>query len=115
MSAPVSAMITSATAVEIPGIVTIRSRAPRKGVSTTSIRVVSSSMARVCWSMRSKWTLVSGSSLPPGLKLSSKGVISGKAKTAGTYAFTVQVADTKTKTNPKRLNTATATLSITIS
>ena len=30
-----------------------------------------------------KWSLVSGSSLPPGLKLSSKGVISGKATRPG--------------------------------
>jgi hypothetical protein len=32
MSAPVSAMMTPATFVEIPGIVEIRSRASRKGV-----------------------------------------------------------------------------------
>ena len=62
-----------------------------------------------------KWSLVPGSTpLPPGLKLSSKGVISGKAKTAGTYDFTVQVVDKKTKTKPPAQNTATATLSITI-
>ena len=54
MSAPVSAMITSATPVEMPGMVTIRSRAPRKGSITTSIRAVSSSMARVWWSIRSR-------------------------------------------------------------
>jgi len=41
-------------------------------------------------------------------------VISGKAKTAGTYDFTVQVVDKKTKTKPPAQNTATATLSITI-
>jgi hypothetical protein len=62
-----------------------------------------------------KWSLVSGSSLPPGLKLSSKGVVSGKAKTAGTYAFTVQVVDTKTKAKPPTQNKVTARLSITIS
>ena len=39
MSAPVSAMITSAIRVLIPGIVQIRSRNPRKGSITTSIRV----------------------------------------------------------------------------
>ena len=66
-----------------------------------------------------KWSLVKGSgTLPPGLTLKSTGVISGKAKTAGTYSFTVQVVDTKTKktkTTPSTQNTATATLSITIS
>jgi hypothetical protein len=61
-----------------------------------------------------KWSLAPGSTLPPGLKLSSKGVISGKATTAGTYPFTIQVVDTKTKTKPKTQNSATAALSITI-
>jgi hypothetical protein len=61
-----------------------------------------------------KWSLATGSSLPPGLKLSTKGLISGKATTAGSYSFTVQVVDTKTRTKPYRQNEATATLSITI-
>ena len=61
-----------------------------------------------------KWSLLPGSSLPPGLRLTAKGVIKGKAKTAGTYSFTVQVVDTKTKAKPPLRNTATATLSITI-
>jgi YVTN family beta-propeller protein len=63
-----------------------------------------------------KWSLASGSSpLPPGLKLKkSTGVITGKATTAGTYSFTAQVIDTKMG-KPKTQNTATATLSITIS
>jgi cell wall-associated NlpC family hydrolase len=59
------------------------------------------------------WALNSGSSpLPPGLKLNSKGVISGKAKTAGTYPFTVLVKDKKVKGVQQ---SATASLSITIS
>jgi hypothetical protein len=41
-------------------------------------------------------------------------VISGKATTAGTFSFTVQVVDTKTKTKPPTQNKATAVLSITI-
>lgn len=61
-----------------------------------------------------KWSLTTGSKLPPGLKLSSKGKITGKATTAGTYTFTVQAVDTKTKTKPPTQNKATATLSITI-
>ena len=62
-----------------------------------------------------KWSLAPGSApLPPGLKLSSKGVIKGKATTAGTYSFTVQVVDKKTKAKPPAQNMATATLSITI-
>ena len=35
-------------------MVTMRSRAPRKGSITTSIRVVSPSMAVECWSIRSR-------------------------------------------------------------
>jgi surface antigen len=66
-----------------------------------------------------KWSLASGSTpLPPGLKLSSAGVISGKATAPGVYPFTVQVVDTKTKktkTTPATQNTATKTLSIIIS
>ncbi len=54
MSAPVSAMMTSPTPVLIAGIVTIRSRAPRNASITTSIRAVSSSTARLRWSIRSR-------------------------------------------------------------
>ena len=45
MSTPISAMMTSATLVKMPGIVTIRSRAARKNSITTSMRSVISSMA----------------------------------------------------------------------
>jgi alpha-tubulin suppressor-like RCC1 family protein len=62
-----------------------------------------------------KWSLASGSGpLPPGLKLSPKGVISGKASAIGNYPFTVQLADKKTKTKPPTQNVATQNLSITI-
>jgi hypothetical protein len=60
-----------------------------------------------------KWALQSGS-LPSGLKLSSKGVISGKATFSGTFTFTIRVTDTKTKTKPKTQNLATKQFSITI-
>jgi len=40
MSPPVSAMITSAMSLELPGMVTIRFRAPRKGAIITAIRSV---------------------------------------------------------------------------
>ena len=65
-----------------------------------------------------KWSLTPGSGpLPPGLKLNAKGVISGKATTAGTYAFSVTVVDTKTKktkTKPSTQNTVTQALAITV-
>jgi hypothetical protein len=40
-------------------------------------------------------------------------VISGKPKTAGTYTFTVEVVDTKTRTKPHMQNKTTAALTIT--
>jgi hypothetical protein len=52
------------------------------------------------------WTVIGGN-LPPGLGLSSDGVISGTPTAGGIYNFTVQVADTLA-------NTASAMLSITI-
>jgi hypothetical protein len=55
------------------------------------------------------WTLVSGSSLPAGLTLSSGGVISGAPTVQGTTSFTVRVTDAS-----KPALTANATLSITI-
>ena len=64
-----------------------------------------------------KWTLATGSGqLPPGLKLSSRGVISGRASEAGTYRFTVEAVDTKMKSkgHPATQNAATAQLSITV-
>jgi hypothetical protein len=52
------------------------------------------------------WTLASGS-IPPGLSLSSSGVISGTPSASGTLSFTVQVTDSGGKQ-------ASATLSLTI-
>ena len=97
------------------------------GVTTTSLpsgSVYSSSnkihysatLAAIGGNLPYKWSLAAGSGpLPPGLRLSSKGVISGKATTAGTYPFVVQVKDKKTTTKPHTQNTATMELSITIS
>ncbi len=55
------------------------------------------------------WSVPPGT-LPPGLSLSSAGVISGIPDVAGTYTFTVKVTDAE---NPAM--TATKTLSITVS
>jgi NlpC/P60 family/Putative Ig domain len=59
---------------------------------------------------RLSWSRIAGS-LPPGLKLSRKGVISGKPRTTGTYSFTVEVKGKKVK---GAVATATQPLSITI-
>lgn len=65
-----------------------------------------------------KWSLTGGS-LPPGLTLHrGTGVISGKATATGTYSFTVQAVDKRTRrtrTTPSSQYTATAILSIQIS
>jgi hypothetical protein len=63
-----------------------------------------------------KWSVVPGSgSLPPGLKLNSKGVVWGKPTETGTYSFTVQVAGSKTRSKPHTQDTTTRSISITIS
>lgn len=54
------------------------------------------------------WSVAAGA-LPPGLTLSTAGLISGTPTTAGAFAFTVQVADAST---PQQ--TAQASLSITV-
>jgi alpha-tubulin suppressor-like RCC1 family protein len=74
----------------------------------------SATLAAVAGNAPYKWTLGSGA-LPTGLKLKSTGVISGKATVAGTFTFTVQVIDTKTKIKPHVQHTATKVLSITVS
>ena len=55
------------------------------------------------------WTLVSGSSLPAGLILSTGGVISGTPTSSGPTSFTVQVTDSSSPAQAVK-----ATLSITI-
>ncbi len=51
------------------------------------------------------WSLAPGSgSLPPGLSLSSLGVISGTPNTEGTYNFTVRVTDNASATADKALS-----------
>ena len=52
------------------------------------------------------WTITSGT-LPPGLALSSAGAITGTPTTAGTYSFTVRVADSAS-------TTATQTFGLTV-
>jgi hypothetical protein len=56
------------------------------------------------------WALALGSSLPPGLTLSSNGAISGTPTATGTTTFTVTVTDSQLPTH----NSTNATLSITI-
>ena len=54
------------------------------------------------------WTAQAGSSLPPGLTLSTGGGLQGSPTTAGTYSVTVKVSDSGSSTS------ATANLPITI-
>src|SRR4029434_1761146 len=59
-----------------------------------------------------KWSVVSGS-VPSGLSLSSSGDLSGTPQTAGTFTFTVQVADNRGNGNNPR--TASRTFSVSMS
>jgi len=52
------------------------------------------------------WTLAGGSNLPPGLSLSSAGVISGTPTGPGTFAFTVNVTDGRSRVATKTLSIA---------
>ena len=55
------------------------------------------------------WSVTSGT-LPPGLKLSGAGVLSGKPTTAGSYTFTVQVLDSAKPTPHSASQTFTITV-----
>ena len=93
-------------------------------IATTSLpsgtvrQTYSASLAAVGGNPPYKWKVITGS-LPKGIALNkTTGVISGETKQAGTLNFTVEVLDTKTKRSkghPPSHNTATQTLSITIS
>jgi hypothetical protein len=63
-----------------------------------------------------RWSIVKGSgSLPPGLRLkSATGVISGKAKAAGTFSFEVKVVGKKARGKSSTVSSALRSLSITI-
>jgi hypothetical protein len=114
---PTTTTTTSTTTTSIP--------APSFGISTTSLTqgTVSSRAHPVTYSQTLAafgghspytWTLAKGP-LPGGLHLkASTGTISGKAKSAGTFTFTVRVVDKKTKNKPPTQNAATRSLSITI-
>ena len=56
------------------------------------------------------WTLASGA-LPPGIALSSNGILQGTPTTGGTFAFTVQVVDSS---SPQKTTTS-GTLTLTVS
>ena len=62
-----------------------------------------------------KWKLAAGSSpLPSGLRLKSTGIVTGKPKVLGSFSFTVNVVDKKTKAKPATQNSATAVVTIVV-
>jgi hypothetical protein len=87
------------TVVAKPAIITTSLPNGTKGSNYSQTLSVSGGLAPYTWS-------VTGS-LPPGLLMSSSGVISGKLTTSGTFSFTVKVTDSLG-------NTATQSLSIKI-
>lgn len=58
------------------------------------------------------WSLDAGA-LPPGLSVSSAGAISGSATTAGTYAFTMRVADSDGVVGPSDEDTQALSIVVT--
>ncbi len=84
--------------------------------STTARRSYSTTLKASGGRPPYQWKLVKGSgALPRGIKLNkSTGMLSGTAKTAGTFVFTIEVLDTKTLTRPHTRDSATATFSIAV-
>jgi len=93
---------------------------PGGSVSSKAHKVIySATLAATRGNPPYRWSLAPGSNpLPPGLKLKrATGLITGRVTMAGTYSFTVQAVDHKTKAtkgHPSTQDTATAPLSITI-
>lgn len=67
-----------------------------QSTGTASVGVAYSNQLFACCAPSYTWSLVNGS-LPPGITLSSGGLLGGTPTTAGTYLFTVSAAD---PTNP---------------
>jgi len=62
-----------------------------------------------------KWKLAAGySPLPSGLRLKSTGIVTGKPKVLGSFSFTVNLVDKKTKAKPATQNSATAVVTIVV-
>jgi hypothetical protein len=84
-----------------PGPLTIL---PTKLAKATVAKAYSATLTAIGGTGTYTWSLATGSKLPKALVLSSAGVISGKAKVAGTYKFTVKVTDgTNTATQAEKL------------
>ncbi len=59
------------------------------------------------------WSPAGSKPLPPGLKLGTTGVISGKATRAGAFSFEVKAVDTRTATTPRQTAQRSLTIRIT--
>ncbi len=89
-----------------PGPLTIVTSALSGGTVGT---VYSQSISASGGTLPYTWSLVSGlGTLPPGLSLSTGGVIAGTPTTAGTYNFTVRVTDNVAATAQKALSIVVA-------
>ncbi len=110
---------TTAATLTVDELLITTATLPNGSIYTKSTRTLySGQLAASGGNPPYKWA-VSAGALPPGLKLSkSTGAITGKASFDGTYTFTIEVVDTKTKktkTTPSTENSATKVLTITIS
>jgi len=72
------------------------------GIPYSNILLPANNVGAVSWS-------VAGGTLPPGITLSSSGLLSGTGTTDGSYTFTVQVTDSST---PPQVATAQITIRV---
>jgi hypothetical protein len=109
-----SAIIT-ATLGTISGSTTLTVQPPALVISTTTLpngtqnQVYAATLAASGGTPSYSWSLVNGTTLPPGLNLSAAGQITGSPTTVGATTFTVQVTDSGIPSQ-----TATQSLTITV-
>ncbi len=68
-------------------------------LGTTPVGVSYSTQFSACCVPTYSWSVAAGSTLPPGLSLSSSGQLSGTPTTPGTYTFLVDAADATNSAN----------------
>lgn len=95
------------TATSNAATLTVNAQIPALAISTTSLPAgaVSRSYSQQLQAQggTSPYTWSVGTGLPPGLTLSSSGLISGTPGAQGNYRFTVQVTDSATRTASRSL------------
>jgi large repetitive protein len=81
-----------------------------QNLGTATVNAAYSNTLSACCVPTYSWSLLAGSTLPPGLTLSSSGVLSGTPTAVGTYNFVVKAADA---TNANNFGIRNITLTVT--